>query len=135
MKIVLDSNVLLSGLAAPNSTPGRIIAAWDNHSFEIVTCEFQLAEIARVMAYPKVKRLLRWDEPEIQAFIRQLCLRVEIVDISDIDAQVPTDPDDSPILATLIAANADILVSGDNDLLALREEYCIESPAEFVLRL
>ena len=135
MKIVLDSNVLLSGLAAPNSTPGRIISAWDNHSFDIVTCEFQLAEIARVMAYPKVKRLLRWEELEIQAFIRQLCLRVEIVDISDINALVPTDPDDTPILATLIAANADILVSGDKDLLALREEYCIESPAEFVLRL
>lgn len=135
MKIVLDSNVLLSGLAAPNSTPGRIISAWDNHNFDIVTCEFQLAEIARVIAYPRVKRLLRWDEPEIQAFIRQLCLRVEIVDISDVDVQVPTDPDDSPILATLIAANADCLVSGDKDLLALREDYCIESPAEFVLRL
>ncbi len=135
MKIVLDSNLLLSGLAAPSSTPGRIISAWDNHSFDIVTCEFQLAEIARVMAYSKVRKLLQWGEPEIQAFIRQLCLRVEIVDISDIDAQVPTDPDDSPILATLIAANADLLISGDKDLLALREEYCIESPAEFVLRL
>jgi hypothetical protein len=60
MKIVLDSNVFLSGLAVPNSTPGRIISAWDNHCFDIVSCEFQLAEIARVMAYPKVKRLLRW---------------------------------------------------------------------------
>ncbi|MEA3302164.1 MAG: putative toxin-antitoxin system toxin component, PIN family [Pseudomonadota bacterium] len=135
MKIVLDSNVLLSGLAAPNSTPGRIITAWDNHSFEIVTCEFQLAEITRVMAYPKVRKLLQWGDSEIQGFIRQLCLRVEIVDISGIDVQVPADPDDSPILATLIAAEADCLVSGDNDLLALREEYCIESPAEFVLRL
>jgi len=135
MKIVLDSNVLLSGLAAPNSTPGRIISAWDNHSFDIVTSEFQLAEIARVMAYPKVRKLLQWDEPEIQAFIRQLCLRVEIVNISDIDARVPTDPDDTPILATLIAAKADCLVSGDKDLLALREDYCIETPAEFVLRL
>ena len=135
MKIVLDSNVLLSGLAAPNSTPGRIISAWENHNFDIVTSEFQLAEIARVMAYPRVKRLLMWDELAIQAFIRQLCLRVEIVDISDIDARVPTDPDDSPILATLIAAKADCLVSGDKDLLALREEYCIESPAEFVLCL
>jgi len=135
MKIVLDSNLLLSGLAGPNSTPGRIISAWGNHSFDIVTSEFQLAEIARVMAYPKVRKLLQWDEVEVQTFIRQLCLRVEIADISDIDAQVPTDPDDSPILATLIAAKADCLVSGDKDLLALREEYCIESPAEFVLRL
>ncbi len=135
MKIVLDSNVLLSGLASPQSVPGKIISAWDNHSFDIVISEFQLAEIARVMAYPKVRKLLKWDDEKIQAFIRQLYLRVEVIDISDFPVQVPTDPDDAPILATLIAARADFLVSGDKDLLALHEKYPVESPAEFVLRL
>ena len=62
MKVVLDSNVFLSGLASPRSVPGKIISAWDNHSFDIVISEFQLAEIARVMAYPKVKKLLKWDD-------------------------------------------------------------------------
>lgn len=135
MKVVLDSNVLLSGLASPRSAPGKIISAWDNHSFDIVISEFQLAEIARVMEYPKVKKLLKWDEVQIQAFIRQLCLRVEVIDISGITVQVPTDSDDAPILATLIAARADFLISGDKDLLVLHEKYPIESPAEFVLRL
>lgn len=135
MKIVLDSNVLLSGLASPWNSPGKIIAAWDNHSFDIVMSEFQLAEIARVMVYPKVRKLLKWDDGQIQAFIRQLCLRVEVVDIAGVFAQVPTDPNDSAILASLIAAKADFLISGDKDLLALREKYPIESPAEFILRL
>lgn len=135
MKVVLDSNVFLSGLASPQSVPGKIISAWDNHSFDIVISEFQLAEIARVMAYPKVKKLLKWDDEQIQAFIRQLCLRVEVIDISGVSAQVPTDRDDTPILATLIAAKADFLVSGDKDLLLLHEKYPVESPAKFVLRL
>ncbi len=135
MKIVLDTNVLLSGLARPDSVPGKIINAWDNHSFDIVVSEFQLAELARVLKYPKVQKLLRWDEALIQAFIRQLCLRVEIVDLSDVEANVPTDPDDTPILASLIAAKADYLVSGDQDLLSLKHLYPIESPAEFVRRL
>ena len=135
MKIVLDSNVFLSGLASPQSAPGKIISAWDNHSFDIVISEFQLAEIARVLAYRKVKKLLKWNDEQIQLFIRQLCLRVEIVEISGVSAQVPTDPDDSPILASLIAAKADFLVSGDKDLLLLREKSAIESPAEFILRL
>jgi predicted nucleic acid-binding protein len=47
----------------------------------------------------------------------------------------PRDPDDIPVLATLIASEADMLVTGDRDLLALREEYPIETPAEFVRRL
>ena len=135
MKVVLDTNVMLSGFARPASVPGKIIAAWDNHSFDIVVSEFQLAELARVLRYPKVQKLLQWDEVQIQSFIRQLCLRVEIVDVSQIEAQVPSDPDDSPILASLIAANADILVSGDRDLLKLKHLYPIESPAEFVVRL
>ncbi len=135
MKIVLDTNVFLSGLASPGGIPGKILAAWDNHSFELVFSEFQLAETARVLAYPRIRKILKWDENRIQEFIRQLCLRVEIVDISDIEVEVPTDPDDSPILASLIAAKADFLISGDKDLLALRDIYPIETPAEFAGRL
>jgi putative PIN family toxin of toxin-antitoxin system len=135
MKIVLDTNVLLSGLARPGSVPGKIITAWDNHSFDVVASEFQLAELARVLKYPKVRKLLQWDEVLIQSFIRQLCLRVEIVDVSQVKANVPSDPIDSPILASLIAAKADYLVSGDRDFLTLSDLYPIESPAEFILRL
>lgn len=61
------------------------------------------------MAYTKVKKLLKWDDEQIQAFIRQLCLRVEVMDITGVSAQVPTAPDDTPILATLIAAKADTM--------------------------
>jgi len=135
VKIVLDSNVILSGLASSKSPPGKIITAWDNHSFDIVSCEYQLSELARVMAWPKVKKLLQWKDAEIQAFIRQLYLRMEVVNIDGIAAQVPADPDDSPILASLIKSNADYLVSGDNDLIALRERYPVETPAEFARRL
>ncbi len=135
MKVVLDSNVLLSGLARPDSEPGKIISAWDNHSFEVVISEFQLAELARVLKYPKVEKLLKWNEVQIQAFIRQLYLRVEVVDIALVKQEVPTDPDDSPILASLIAAKADYLVSGDGDLLAPGNLYPILSPTEFVRRL
>ena len=135
MKIVLDTNVFLSGLASPQGIPAKILTAWDNHSFELAMSEFQLAEVSRVLAYPKIRKVLKWDDNQIQNFIRQLCLRVEIVGISDIDVQVPTDPDDSPILASFIASKAEYLVSGGKDLTALRDVYSIETPAEFVVKL
>ncbi len=69
------------------------------------------------------------------SLIRQLYLRIEVVDLSEVSAHVPSDPDDSPIPATLIATGADYLISGDKDLLSLREKYPIESPAESILRL
>ena len=131
MRVVLDTNVLISGLAYPNSVPGKIVSTWDSHSVHVVMCKFQLQEIARVLAYPKIRKLLAWDE----TFVRQLLLRVELIDISEITVLVPNDADDSPILATLIAASADILITGDRDLLSMSEQYPIETPSQFAQRL
>ena len=135
MKVVLDTNVLLSGLMVPEGTPGRIVAAWFDARFEVAMSLDQLAEIGRVLEYPKIRRKLGWDEERIELFIKQLYIRSEVVELGPISVQVPRDPDDAPILATLAAAKADVLVTGDGDLLALRTRFPIETPAEFVRRL
>lgn len=135
MKVVLDTNVLLSGLMFPDGTPGRIIAAWFEARFDVALALDQLAAISRVLEYPKIHRKLGWDDQRIEQFIKQLYLRAGGVELGPISVEVPRDPSDAPILATLARANADILVTGDRDLLALRERYPIETPAEFVRRL
>lgn len=48
---------------------------------------------------------------------------------------VPRDADDTLVVAPLVEGRADFLVTGDNDLLALRGAYPIETPAEFARRL
>ena len=135
MKVVLDTNVLLSGLMFPEGIPGRILAAWAEARFEVVLSLDQLAEIGRVLEYPKIRRKLGWDAERIELFIKQLYIRAEVVELGPISVEVPCDPDDAPVLATLAAARADVLVTGDGDLLALRGKYPIETPAEFVRRL
>ena len=135
MKVVLDTNVLLSGLMFPEGAPGRVVAAWRQARFELVISVPQLAEIGRALAYPKIRRLLGWDDQRIEQFIRQLYIRAQIVDLDGISVEVPADPDDVPIQAALVAAKADVLVTGDGDLLALRERHAIQTPAEFVRRL
>ena len=135
MKVVLDTNVLLSGLMFPEGAPGRIIAAWVEARFEVAFSLDQLAEIGRVLEYPKIRRKLGWDDQQIELFIKQLYLRAEVVELGSISVEVPRDPGDAPILATLAVAKADVLVTGDGDLLALRDNYPIETPAEFVRRL
>ncbi len=135
MKVVLDTNVLLSGLMFPDGAPGRVVAAWRQARFELVISVPQLAEIGRALAYPKIRRVLAWDDQRIEQFIRQLYIRAEIVDLAGTLVEVPGDPDDMPILATLVAAKADVLITGDGDLLALRDRYAIQTPAEFVRKL
>jgi putative PIN family toxin of toxin-antitoxin system len=135
VKVVLDTNVLLSGLMFPEGTPGRIVAAWVEARFEVAFSLDQLAEIGRVLEYPKIRRRLGWDDERIELFIKQLYIRAEVVELGPISVDVQRDPGDAPILATLAAVKADVLVTGDRDLLDLRDKYPIQTPAEFVRRL
>lgn len=64
-----------------------------------------------------------------------LYLRTEAVELGPVSVEDLRDPDDAAIIATLATAKADVLVTGDGDLLALSDKYPIETPAEFVRRL
>ena len=135
MKIVLDTNVLLSGLMYRESVPGRIVTAWREGEFDVVMSPEQLNEIGRVLAYPKIRRVLRWDDRKIEAFVKQLRLRVETVRIDRTAGAIVRDPEDAPILAILITAGADMLVTGDGDLLAVSDRFPIFTPSQFSRRL
>jgi len=135
VKVVLDTNVLVPGLMLPDSVPGRIVAAWRGAQCELAMSDPPLDEIGRVLSYPKIQGRLRWGQDEIARFLLLLRFKADVVDIAGEKASVPRDPGDDPVLATLLAAGADCLVSGDSDLLAMRDRFPIQAPAEFVRRL
>ena len=131
MIIVLDTNVLLSGLMLPDSIPGKIVQAWQNAHFDLALSEPMLDEITRVLGYSKIKKRLQWDQNKISQFVLLLRFKTDIVSLDGINAEVPTDPDDNMALATYIASNAEYLISGDNDLLSLASDYAVLSPSDF----
>lgn len=135
MRVVLDSNVFISGLMIPQSIPGRIVAAWRSGQFDLILSEPILSEISRVLSYPKISRRIRWDEEKIARYISLLRFEADIVNIDGISADVPKDPNDATILATLIASKADCLVSGDDDLLSLSARHPILSPSVFIAKI
>lgn len=135
MKVVLDTNVLISGLMLPDSIPGKIVSAWRNAHFDLLLSDPQLAEIAKVLAYPKIAHRLQWEIHQIEQFVLLLRFKTHIVEIKQVEAEVPDDPDDNMILATFLAGRAEYLVSGDSDLLALQHQYPILTPAEFARML
>lgn len=134
MRVILDTNVLVSGLMFPKSIPGRAVAAWREGRFDLVLPLAQLEEIGRVLAYPKIRKLLQWDDEAIGRFLKQLYLRAEVVAPAPQDVKV-RDGSDLHVLQALAAGAAELLVTGDDDLLSLRERYAIETPAEFAKRL
>lgn len=135
MRVVIDTNVVLSGLIKPGSVPGQVLHAWRDGSIRLVLSEFLIEEIAVTLARPKMQALVPWSAVQIDRFVLELRAFCDVVEPAELNFKYPRDPDDIPVLATLIASGADLLVTGDRDLLVLREEYPIETPAEFVRRL
>ena len=135
MRAVLDTNVFVSGLMVPNSTPGRILAAWRSGHFTLVLCEPLLAEIDAVLQYPKIYKRIRWDAITIERYLSLLRFEAEIVNINGASVRVPRDAKDDIVLATLVVSSADVLVTGDADLLALAASYPIITPADYVSRI
>jgi len=129
ISIVLDTNVLLSGIAYPNSIPGKIIAAWRNGGIEVVLSQYILLELQRVL--PKLNHRLGWSQQEIQDFIDSLAFLANLVEPLQTDEINLRDKADQPVLGTLLASKVNYLVTGDKDLLALANQYPILSPAEF----
>jgi len=127
LRAVFDTNVIVSGLAYPDSPPGRLMAAWRLGQIELVTSRFILGEVARVL--PQVSRG-RLTPAEVIDMVDSFLFTAQVVEPADVDDAVPRDPHDAPVLGTLLAAQADWLVTGDKDLLALADRYPIIRPAE-----
>lgn len=87
-----------------------------------------------MLAYPKIRKRLNWDDECIARYIALIRFEAEVVDIVGVEANVPADSNDNHLLATLIASNADWLITGDSDFNELIGRYPIISPGEFVRR-
>ena len=119
----------MSGLAYPDSVPGRIVQAWRQGAIEPVLSRYILDELLRVL--PRLNRRLKWQPSDFADLVDILALEAELVEPQSRDKRLPRDVNDVPVLGTFLAAKAEYLVTGDNDLLTLAEHYPIISPADF----
>lgn len=131
-RVILDTNVLVSGLAYPGGTPGQIVGAWRQGALRLVLSDAILDEVARVL--PRLTRA-RFTAAQARDFADSLRFLADVVETDGVPPEPRLhDPADQPVLATLIASGADCLVTGDQDLLALAVDYAIVTPAQFRTR-
>lgn len=109
MRVVLDSNILLSALISPHGTPHRIYEAWQTRRFELVSCRTQLDEIRRASRYPKLRAILQ--PHRVGAMVNVLA--ASTWPEPALDGHEADDPDDAWLLALAAASDADWLVTGD----------------------
>ncbi len=137
MRLVLDTNVIVAGMAYPAGPPGRIVAAWRSNGFQVVLSPWILTECERVL--PRLRRFTAMSPVDIRDLIDTLAFSAELVepDLAALaraaDAHV-RDVADEPVLAALLVSGAEFLVTGDKDLLALSDRFAIISAADFCAR-
>lgn len=118
MRIVLDVNVLVSGIGW-DGPPNRILRACRTGRLRLILTEAILEELGRVLAYPKLARLASHpDLPVILAWLHRpehLVIPTRRIDV------IANDPPDNRILEAAVAGQAELIISGDEDLLRLAE--------------
>jgi len=132
VRAVLDINVLISGLLAPDGASARLIQRWLEGDFELVVSERLLAELKRALTYPKLRA--RISEAASDQFIGLVRATATMRPDPPNPPPLSRDPGDDYLIA-LAESSASILVSGDQDILALSESRPILAPADFEARL
>jgi putative PIN family toxin of toxin-antitoxin system len=117
MKVVLDTNVLISALIKAGK-PRELFFRLAEEKMLILSRQI-LEEFLEVAEDPRVKKYVK--EQETAAFLNSLRDATKIVEVKSKFRAVKGDPDDDVFVNTAYDGKADYIVSGDNHLLSLGE--------------
>ena len=135
MRIVLDTNVLVSALLTAEGHSARIFRSVCDGSLTLVLSEPLLVELHEVLLYPKIRKRLDARAIDVARYLELLRFVATLVGTNAAVAPAVRDSDDRELLATLLQGPADWLVTVDRDLLALSADHPIVDPAEFIERV
>ncbi len=117
MRIVLDANVIVSALINAESVPDRVFRAWEQDAYTLITSPALLAELERVLFYPRIRSRLPFDDAGVREIVTDIAIRSEVLKPRGTIDAVERDPADNRILEAAVAGYADYIVTGDRDLL------------------
>jgi uncharacterized protein len=110
MRVVLDTNILVSALIAPAGNPAAIYSAWEDGKFTLLICAEQLDELRATLDKPPVAELIK--PYRAGRMVNQIKRLAE--DVGELPrVERSSDPTDDFLLAMAEAGNADYLVTGD----------------------
>ena len=121
VRVVLDTNVVLSALVFRGDAAGLVRQAWQRELVLPLASSATVQELIRVLAYPK----FRLSHAEQEELLADYLPHADIVRIPQPPPQVPAcrDPQDLPFMQLAVAGQAQALVSGDQDLLAIATAF------------
>jgi putative PIN family toxin of toxin-antitoxin system len=134
VRVVVDTNVVVSRFLSSLGNPARIFELWRQEVFELLASEPILAEYRRALAYDRVRARHRLSDDQLDEQVADLRRFIVLVEPDEVITAIPDDPDDDKFLECALAGGADYIVSGDRHLLRLQQFRGIQilTPAAFL---
>jgi putative PIN family toxin of toxin-antitoxin system len=118
MRAVVDTNVLVRALIKPHGTVGPVLLRLRHGEYTLLYAGSLLEELVDVLNRPRIREKYRLTDLDIQAVVSLILLRGEVV-VPEGGITACRDPRDDKFLEVAVAGKADVIVSGDQDLLVL----------------
>lgn len=134
MRVVVDTGVLISGLLSRSAPPARVLDLWAIGAVTVLVSKDLAEEYREVLARPRFARLGTLSERmELLSSLMDLA-NVELVEAPRTLNVIQEDPDDNRVLECAVSGSADVVITGDHDLLRLDEFQGIRilSPRQFL---
>jgi putative PIN family toxin of toxin-antitoxin system len=119
LRLVADTNIVVSALLW-HGAPHRLFRAIESEEISFFASRPLIDELARVLARRKLAAAVKASGKSVAALLAGYEQLVELVQPRALRRAVGRDPDDAAVLACAVAARADLVVSGDQDLLVLK---------------
>ena len=121
-RVVIDTNILVSGILVELGMPNALLRSWQDGHVHLLTAPPLITEVARTLQKPRIRRKYQLVDADIDELIESLHAAEQVTPLPY--EQLPLvsrDINDNPFLAVALAGNADYLITGDKDLLDLRD--------------
>ncbi len=119
LRLVADTNTVVSALLW-HGAPHRLFQAIETEELSFYASRALIDELADVLARRKLAAAIRASGKTVSALVAEYQQLVELVRPRALRRHVGRDPDDEAVIACALAARADLIVSGDQDLLVLK---------------
>ena len=123
MRIVLDTNTLISGVISPSGAPRQLLNGARTQTFDLCSSVVLMAELLDVLSRDKFATRLNQAGLAPLDIVRELRRLAYMCAPAIVPHVIANDPDDDHVLACAVAAQADLIVSGDKHLHSLGGQY------------
>lgn len=135
MKLAIDTNLLISATFKQSTPPALVLAAWRMKRFQWVSCDQQITELSEALRRPQIVQRMVGGSDLAERLLAELQFDCTLQKLTTPLPRVCRDVKDDFLFALFEQHGIDLIISGDKDVLALKDRYPVLTARELIDRL